>query len=413
MFNLDAIEGVILKFYETLPMITAAIFLLLLAWVVAKISKFITKSLINKVKFPKFVHAEKEDPEPVVDQYHRTQLANTVGSIAYYVVFILFIPSILDALNMTSVSQLISNMMEQVLGFLPNLFIATVIFVVGFIIARLVRDLLVNVLNALDFDRFFNKIDEDNDQRPQSETISRILANIVMVIIVTSVVTIALEALNIETISSSIVTILSSILSIIPNLFVAVILMTVGYYIATFISRLLTRLLQNTGINRLYEAFGFSSKSKTFDLSEVIGKVVKVLIILFFTVEALTILQLHVFSQIGNAVIVYLPLLFSAILILGIGLFLGNLLKKTITHYTNNSFSASLVKYIIILFAVFMTLEQLELASSIVNIGFLLILGGLSIAFAISFGIGGQEFAKRQLNKFERKIKEDTQNDKG
>ncbi|UAL47938.1 hypothetical protein K7887_02925 [Sutcliffiella horikoshii] len=41
------------------------------------------------------------------------------------------------------------------------------------------------------------------------------------------------------------------------------------------------------------------------------------------------------------------------------------------------------------------------------NIGFLLILGALSIAFAISFGIGDRDFAKRNLERFEKKIEKD------
>lgn len=51
-----------------------------------------------------------------------------------------------------------------------------------------------------------------------------------------------------------------------------------------------------------------------------------------------------------------------------------------------------------------MTLDQLQFAKTIVNIGFLLILGGLMVAFAISFGIGGREFAKSQLAKLESKL---------
>ena len=51
-----------------------------------------------------------------------------------------------------------------------------------------------------------------------------------------------------------------------------------------------------------------------------------------------------------------------------------------------------------------MTLSQLGFAKSIVNIAFIIILAGLAIAFAISFGLGGREFASRCLTKLEEKL---------
>src|SRR5699024_11319353 len=79
-----------------------------------------------------------------------------------------------------------------------------------------------------------------------------------------------------------------------------------------------------------------------------------------------------------------------------VGFFVANLLDQWIRKYANSPFSASIVKYVVIVFAVFMTLDQLQFAKTIVNTGFLLVLGGLMIAFALSFGLGGRDFAKEQ-----------------
>nr|WP_316046398.1 hypothetical protein [Planococcus glaciei] len=57
--------------------------------------------------------------------------------------------------------------------------------------------------------------------------------------------------------------------------------------------------------------------------------------------------------------------------------------------------------------AIFMTLDQLNFATNIVNLAFLFIIAGLAVAFAIAFGIGGRDFAKRQLDKFEAKAQEE------
>ncbi|QGS69087.1 hypothetical protein CV093_14055 [Oceanobacillus sp. 143] len=67
---------------------------------------------------------------------------------------------------------------------------------------------------------------------------------------------------------------------------------------------------------------------------------------------------------------------------------------------------ASFAKYAIIALSVFMALTQLGIAPSIVNAAFILILGGLSLAFGLAFGLGGKDFAAKYLRKFEHTIDE-------
>jgi hypothetical protein len=51
-----------------------------------------------------------------------------------------------------------------------------------------------------------------------------------------------------------------------------------------------------------------------------------------------------------------------------------------------------------------MVLDQLNFASDIVNSAFIFVIGGLAIAFAIAFGLGGRNFARRQLEKLDDKV---------
>ena len=54
----------------------------------------------------------------------------------------------------------------------------------------------------------------------------------------------------------------------------------------------------------------------------------------------------------------------------------------------------------------FMALTQLGIASAIVNAAFILILGGLALAFGLAFGLGGKDFAAKYLRKFDKTIDE-------
>ena len=62
----------------------------------------------------------------------REDIIKSIGQLLYLLVFVLFIPSILDALNMESISIPISNMMQKLLAFIPNIIGAIIILFIGF-----------------------------------------------------------------------------------------------------------------------------------------------------------------------------------------------------------------------------------------------------------------------------------------
>ncbi|KAB8127384.1 mechanosensitive ion channel [Gracilibacillus oryzae] len=395
---------------QAIPNVIAALLLLLLAWVVAVIAKNIIQKLL--VKFG--LHRTMSRTRLVEDEAKGKQFLESIAKFVYLLVFILFLPAILDALNMDSVSGPISNMMDKLLGFIPNVIAAAIILIIGYVIAKLIKDLTERLLVTVNVDKWYNKVKPAQTTPASADAatakLSAILANVVFVIILIPVITMALETLAIESISNPITAVLNNVLQMIPNIFVAIVLIIVGYYIGKFVGNLLTGLLEGTGINQIFDTLGtdnFRSKMR-FNLSKTIGMIVQVLIIVFFVVEALNVLQLNVLNTIGGAVITYIPFLVSALLILGGGLVLAHFLANMIRKYTNSGLSANIIKYVVIVFAVFMTLDQLHFATSIVNIAFILILGGLMVAFAIAFGIGGRDFARNQLAKAETKMEKDS-----
>ncbi|MFC4737114.1 mechanosensitive ion channel [Bacillus daqingensis] len=389
----------------SLANIVVALLLLLLAWVIALAAKNIISKGLKKLG----AHKGLAKTPLVKSEEQGASILEATSKLVYFLVFILFLPAILDALNMESVAGPIANMTETFLEFLPNIFAAAIILFVGIFIARLVKDLVYRSLESLKVDHWFNKW--TRFEGSSSMKLSAILANIVFIFLLIPIITVALETLNIQMISEPITNVFNSILAMIPNVFVAIILVLVGYFIARFVGDLLINLLQRTGVDNVYSFFEMDGpKSSSFRVSTILGQIVKVVIIIFFTVEALNVLQLEVLNNIGGAVLAYLPLLVSALLILLLGLFAGHYLGALVKKYSGSGFYASLVKYTIIVFAAFMTFDQLQFATTIVNLAFLLILGAVSVAFAIAFGVGGRDYAKTKLAELDRKMKKE--NDK-
>ncbi|WP_279401905.1 mechanosensitive ion channel family protein [Piscibacillus salipiscarius] len=85
---------------------------------------------------------------------------------------------------MSSVSEPISNMMDKLLGFIPNLIAAAIILVIGIFIAKLIKELFEKFFRSLNLDDWFNKISPKNSGGAEVQTtLSNVLANIIYIII--------------------------------------------------------------------------------------------------------------------------------------------------------------------------------------------------------------------------------------
>jgi small-conductance mechanosensitive channel len=108
---------------------------------------------------------------------------------------------------------------------------------------------------------------------------------------------------------------------------------------------------------------------------------------------------------VGQAVIAYLPLAISAAIIIIIAFILSAWIEKLLLkNLPQAKILARLVKYVIIVLGLFMTLNQLGIAVTIVNAAFIIMLGALGAAFAIAFGVGGRQFAAETLKKLDDKL---------
>ena len=67
----------------------------------------------------------------------------------------------------------------------------------------------------------------------------------------------------------------------------------------------------------------------------------------------------------------------------------------------NANLFASIARYAIIGFAVFIALEQLQIAPALLNNLFTAIVGSAAIAFGLAFGLGGQDTARKWLSRGE------------
>lgn len=391
---MDFITNLLSSILGGVGSIIAAALILLVAFIVASIVKSLVLKLIDKTKLRNVLaKVDTEDKPGGAREF--------IGKLVYLLVFLLFVPGIFSALGLGGVMAPINNILNTIWGYVPNLVAAAIVLMVGNLIAKLVRQLLVPVFDKLNV----NKLQEKAGiEVKNADKLSNTLAYIVYVLILIPTVIMALNVLNISVISVPAVGMLNDVIGFIPNIVIGLVIIVIGCMIGKLVGQIVTKLIASAGLDAKLQGL-LDEKAQKFVLSKVTGGVVYAVVVIFFVVEGLNVLKLDVLTNVGTFIIAYMPNVLAAVLILAAALIVGSMVEKALRKNGMSTY-AVVAKVAINVVGVFMILSQLGIASAIVNDAFILIVAAVAVAFAIAFGIGGKEFAAKTLKKLEEK-KED------
>jgi hypothetical protein len=104
-------------------------------------------------------------------------------------------------------------------------------------------------------------------------------------------------------------------------------------------------------------------------------------------------------SVILGQLIAFIPNIIAAILILILAALLANFVSGIVRGATGSGLLASVAQYAIIVYAAFAALTQLGIAVQLTANTFLILLGGVALAAALAFGLGGRDLARDVLQK--------------
>lgn len=408
ILNLNSVAAPFVSMYSGLTgavlNILKAGLILLFAWVLATIVKKVIQMAGHKLNLNKYVAKTGMDPNPV----EQAKWTDTAANVAYYLIFLLFIPAILNALGIDGLSGPFEGMIASFFSFIPKLVSAAVVFFIGWFVAKLVRNLLEKFLQSIGADRLADRLNISSFF--EGSSISKVVGIIAFILIMIPVSITALEILDLDGISEPAVGMLNDILEMLPKIAIAVVLVLAGIVAAKWVKEIVISLLEKLGVNSIFGKMGFKSGTGSApSFTTLLGTVVQVVIILLFVVEALQLLELEFMVTLATGIFAYLPSVLAAIIILAVGYWLAKTAEQLVGSVMSHSSGTPHVlryvaKYAILAFALFMALDQLGIADSIINSAFILILGGVALAFGLAFGLGGREHAAHYLSKMEKSL---------
>jgi len=410
ILNLNSMAAPFVSMYSGLTgavlNILKAGLILLFAWILATIVKKLIQMAGNKLDLNKYVSKTGAETNPE----NQTKWTDTAANVAYYLIFLLFIPAILNALGIDGLSGPFEGMLASFFNFIPKLVSAAIVFFIGWFVAKLVRNLLEKFLQSAGADRLADRLNISSFF--EGSSVSKVVGMIAFVLIMIPVTITALEILDLEGISGPAVGMLNEILAMLPKIAVAILLVLVGIVAAKWVKDIVVSLLEKLGLNSLFGKMGFKSGTGSApSFATLLGTIVQVVIILLFVVEALQLLELDFMVTLATGIFAYLPSVIAAIIILAVGFWLAKMAEQLVGSVMSHSSGTPhmlryVAKYAIITFAFFMALDQLGIAASIINSAFILILGGLALAFGLAFGLGGRDHAARYLSKMEKSLED-------
>jgi hypothetical protein len=190
-----------------------------------------------------------------------------------------------------------------------------------------------------------------------------------------------------------------------PNLLAMLIIILVGIILARIIRFILIKLLAAIRFDSWSDRMGLTSVMRKGDLwakpAAAVGAFVFWLLIIVSLMAGLGALQVRAIDSLISQFVLYLPRVLSAVVILVFGYivtgFIGRavLISAVNRGYAFARLLGEAVRLLMIVLFVAMALEQLQVAPGIVIAAFSIIFGGIVLALAIAFGVGGIEAAKR------------------
>ncbi len=206
-----------------------------------------------------------------------------------------------------------------------------------------------------------------------------------------------------------------NVMNFLPTLILAIIVLVLGLLIASLLGSLITKVTKGLKIDKLLSTIGLTDKLKeadvNFSLSGLFGWIVKWFIIIAVLLTVANMLSLDAVSDFLKQVLLYIPNVLVAVVIITIGLVVGNftaeLVEKSVrmSDFISNASIKTLkniTKWVIVLFAVMAALSQLGIAPQLIQIFFTGVVMMFALAGGLAFGLAGRDRAREVIERMFR-----------
>lgn len=196
-----------------------------------------------------------------------------------------------------------------------------------------------------------------------------------------------------------------------PNLFSAFLILVIGLIAAWMVKHILIRFFRALKLDAFSERSGVSRVMLKGGIREsfsvIMAEFIGCLVGFAFAIVALISLNVPAIEMLLERFFLYLPNIFVAFIVVLFGYLISNFFGRAALIAAVNAgirvagLIGRIVRLSIFIFSLAIALEQLGIGRDTVTVTFAVLFGGVVLALALAFGLGGRDLAKSYL---ERKI---------
>lgn len=219
-----------------------------------------------------------------------------------------------------------------------------------------------------------------------------------------------------QTILDSLVILWAKLIDYLPNLIAALVILIIGILIAKAIGKLVQKIVEAIKIDPFIRKINLIQKIESAGtrvvLSDILGWLVRWFLYIVLLVAISEILNLGQFTVFLKEIALYLPNVIIAVLILVVGLVLGDFVDKLIVSVLKSTRAklaplvGAIAKWSIFIFALLAALIQLGVAVTLIHTLFTAIVVTIALSAGLAFGLGGRDAAREVIEKVKQDIKE-------
>ncbi len=309
-----------------LPSLLSAILVLVVGWLLALLAGAITRWALGRTRLDNRLVAwttGEEKPGGV-------EVERWFSKGVYYLVMLFVLVAFFEVLGLTLVTEPLNRLLTQVVGFLPRLLGAVLLVLAAWVVATTVRGLVSRLFSMTRLeDRLAEQSGIRADQlRPLSSNLAEFLYWLVFILFLPAI----LGALALEGLLEPVQGMIAEMFSFLPNLFAALLILAVGWFVARVVQKLVSNLLAVAGLNKLGERTGLTAEAGARQFSDLAGLVVYILILLPVVISALAALELEAITRPASDMLAKilgaLPGMFAAAVVLTLAYLVGRMLSN-------------------------------------------------------------------------------------
>jgi hypothetical protein len=205
--------------------------------------------------------------------------------------------------------------------------------------------------------------------------------------------------------------IISGIANFLPGVLALIVILLLTLLLAAIARRVLSRFLHRVDFDGMVSRWGFPeivARLPQHSPSLMAIRIVNWCIVLIGLLMGIYALDAPLTSMLVVRLFDYIPHVVAAAVVLAVGIYAARFLERNVLISAVNLqiYSARLVsvgvKWMVIVVAAAMAIEQLGIGGQIVTLSFAILFGGIVLALALALGLGSKDMVSRSWEKQDR-----------